>query len=560
MQKFTAKKWFSRNRARAVLATMLFVVGTLLGTFNFSPLVAAQQAQRIRVALFIDDGTEAGEFKKEFRRNDDESITYKKIDGADVRNGALNDFDVFLMPGGSARGEAHGLGKEGQEKLVRFIENGGIYMGVCAGAYLVSSERRSDLGLLPLTCPDGDHWFRVNPDNEASVQVELTPAGQEIFGIDRSPVKITYCNGPIFSLPKERSGQNNLVPLGFFRSEVVADGGTPGVMLGAPAMILARYGKGVILAISPHPEETPGLKQVELHAIRWLYEHRSNPMVAVQNNSVANAINLRSNVHLVEGEPARTRANSLEKSNTENHEAPSSVVRNKEHEPADLNAKALKFAQSIFDNASEVRYVHNEVPARRQVITEPDGSMIARTDCSGFISYIVDSMAARHYKVVRSLEPGHAYPQAKVWASFFNTLDSQQAHDGWLAISDWRNLKPGDFIAWKEGGANASNTGHVMLAAGKPSAIQQSDGYRYFEIQVIDSSSVYHFQPEYLPPKASQRHRNGVGVGCIRIILSDTNEPIGYWAGTYWGEGQKPVRKPTYSKLVRFARMVSLQE
>src|SRR5207247_2003941 len=87
---------------------------------------------------------------------------------------------------------------------------------------------------------------------------------------------VTYCNGPIFAFPKERT-DDSFIPLGFFRSEVVADGGTKGVMIGAPAMILSRYGKGIILAISPHPEETPGLKQVELHAIRWLYEHRTPP-------------------------------------------------------------------------------------------------------------------------------------------------------------------------------------------------------------------------------------------------------------------------------------------
>ncbi|MBX9725065.1 MAG: hypothetical protein K2X81_26920 [Candidatus Obscuribacterales bacterium] len=43
-------------------------------------------------------------------------------------------------------------------------------------------------------------------------------------------------------------------------------------------------------------------------------------------------------------------------------------------------------------------------------------------------------------------------------------------------------------------------------------------------------------------------------------MLSKTNEPIGYWAGTYWGEGDKPVRGPTLNTLVRFARMTSLLE
>jgi hypothetical protein len=99
-----------------------------------------------------------------------------------------------------------------------------------------------------------------------------------------------------------------------------------------------------------------------------------------------------------------------------------------------------------------------------------------------------------------------------------------------------------------------------MMAVSKPSQIQETNGYRYFDIEVIDSSSVYHFPPEYLPPKAFQKHRNGLGVGRVRIILNESNNPIGYWAGTFWGEGQKPVQKPTLSKEISFARMVSLRD
>ncbi|MBX9694980.1 MAG: hypothetical protein K2Z81_21525, partial [Cyanobacteria bacterium] len=151
--------------------------------------------------------------------------------------------------------------------------------------------------------------------------------------------------------------------------------------------------------------------------------------------------------------------------------------------------------------------------------------------------------------------------QAKVWANFFDTLDVNQPSNGWLGINNWRQLKPGDFVAWKEGKvSSAGNTGHVMIVAGTPGNAVQENGYRYFEVPVIDSSSVYHFAPERLPPNASQKHRNGVGIGTVRILLSDTDAPIGYWAGTYWGEGETPVEGPTFSDMVRFAPMTSLQD
>ncbi len=98
------------------------------------------------------------------------------------------------------------------------------------------------------------------------------------------------------------------------------------------------------------------------------------------------------------------------------------------------------------------------------------------------------------------------------------------------------------------------------MVAGSLGSVQQEGGLRYVQIHVIDSSSVYHFAPEQLPPKAYKKHRNGLGLGGIRIILSESGAPIGYWEGTYWGEGEEPVKGPTLSNLVRFARMVPLEQ
>jgi hypothetical protein len=210
-----------------------------------------------------------------------------------------------------------------------------------------------------------------------------------------------------------------------------------------------------------------------------------------------------------------------------------------------------------------VRYVHRQAPASRQVITRPDGTFDARTDCSGFVSYVVHAIAPRHYQVVRSREPGASYPQAKIWARFFDTLDSDQPHEGWLGVRNWRDLRPGDIIAWEKGKSASPtnhNTGHIMFTLARPSEIQQANGFRYIEIPVIDSSTTYHFVPEHLPPNAYQKHRNGLGMGTVRIILSESDAPIGYWAGTYWGEGHEQVNGPTLSHTIRFARMIPLRQ
>lgn len=491
--------------------------------------------ERIRVALFIDSGTEASEFSKEFSRNNDETIRYQKIDGNDIRNGVLKDFDALVIPGGSATTESYAMGPAARDEVKRFIQNGGIYLGVCAGAYLISSLKDAYLGILPLKTVDEKHWYRTA--GAPLVDVELTPAAMEIFGIKDKMVKIVYENGPIFAPPFE-TPDPSFKPLAFFRSEVVGDGGEPGVMIGAPAIIYSKYGRGSILIISPHPEETPGMKQSELHAIRWLYEHRASTPERLSSQVQASE------------HPSASIAESTNQVSKAIGKSTTALT--------PLSNQVLHLAESIFDNSVDVRYSHHEVSASRQVVTNANGSMEAHTDCSGFISYVVHSIGPRHYAVVRELEPNASYPQAKVWASFFNTLDPIQPTNGWLGISNWRNLKPGDFVAWKEGSTESTNTGHVMIVLDQPSQIREENGYRYIEIPVIDSSSVYHFAPEQLPPNAHQSHRDGLGKGSIRLILSTDDNPIGYWAGTYWGEGSKPVMNPTYSKMIRFARMVSL--
>lgn len=522
----------------------------VLLAFNGNSLPEAlAQGNRIKVALYIGRGVSAPA-KKNLTRDLDNAgdIVWKSIDGDDISNGALNDVDALVVPGGSALKEAQSMGADARDRVRRFVDRGGIYMGICAGAYLSSEAKDSDLGLLPLKTLDQEHWFRTA--DGTPVDVELTPLGMDVFGRKTSNVRILYENGPIFSAPIERP-DSSFSPLGFYRSEVVAQGGERGVMLGAPAMVFSRYGLGLVLAISPHPEKTPGLHEMESNALRWLYAHRTPPAIMSQSQPPVAPTNKQSESR-TERVPTTTPAASRVLENTDS--AQGTAI----NEPVSLGDRALHLAESIFANASDVAYVHHEVPASRQVVTAEDGSMTARTDCSGFISYIVHTIAPKHYVSVREREPEASYPQAKIWASFFNTLDNSQPTNGWLGISDWRKLQPGDLIAWKEGSAEARNTGHVMMVLRPPSEIRQQDGYRFTEIPVIDSSSVYHFAPERLPPNAGQAHRNGLGEGTIRLILSANDEPIGYWAGTYWGEGDKSINGPTNSKLIRFARMVSL--
>ena len=61
-----------------------------------------------------------------------------------------------------------------------------------------------------------------------------------------------------------------------------------------------------------------------------------------------------------------------------------------------LEARAYDLADRIFRDAKEVHYQHLHEPAKEQV-RERDGRLVCRNDCSGFISYVLDSVAPKHY-------------------------------------------------------------------------------------------------------------------------------------------------------------------
>jgi glutamine amidotransferase-like uncharacterized protein len=235
----------------------------------FTIFAHAAYAEKARIAIFIDRG-ERPHTKLRTNLDSERDMQTTLVYEHDIRRDSLKNFDVVVMPGGSGRLQAESLEPAGQSEVRRFINDGGIYMGICAGAYLASATRSQYLGLLPLKTADSRYWHR----GKARLRIEFTPFGMEVFGVrDRLSV-VNYHNGPVF--PKFRDLEIPGVRiLCYFREEIVKPGGQIGVMKDAPAMVLGNYGKGMFLVISPHPEGTPGLEQIEGNAIRWMVAHRS---------------------------------------------------------------------------------------------------------------------------------------------------------------------------------------------------------------------------------------------------------------------------------------------
>jgi hypothetical protein len=68
-----------------------------------------------------------------------------------VQEGGLEGLDVLAISGGDTFAIAAALGKSGAREIRRFIENGGVYIGSCAGAYLAMNSSKSPLNLFNYT-------------------------------------------------------------------------------------------------------------------------------------------------------------------------------------------------------------------------------------------------------------------------------------------------------------------------------------------------------------------------------------------------------------------------
>ena len=71
----------------------------------------------------------------------------RRVGVADIRDGVLDQFDMVIFPGGSGSKQAAALEEEGQEVVKQFVEDGGGYMGICAGAFLAASNYSWSLGI-----------------------------------------------------------------------------------------------------------------------------------------------------------------------------------------------------------------------------------------------------------------------------------------------------------------------------------------------------------------------------------------------------------------------------
>jgi putative intracellular protease/amidase len=201
-------------------------------------------------------------------------MTVTPVSPEDIREGVLPLFRGVLFPGGGGRSIALALGPEGQEEVRRFVDAGGGYVGICAGAYLATC--RIDEYLKMVGAFHGQPWRKGG----GMVQVELTPEGRAIFGDEFAAFETRYNNGPILVHEEGLAPEGDFPAinvLAHFRSATNRPDGTESVeMIDQAAIVTSDYGQGRVLLISPHPETHERLFPMVARGIQWAVGRESN--------------------------------------------------------------------------------------------------------------------------------------------------------------------------------------------------------------------------------------------------------------------------------------------
>lgn len=224
----------------------------------------AAKSGLVRVAVFEGGGVSKGVENVLKALGDYSDLTVSRIKPEEIRTSALEKFDVVLFPGGSGSKQGQALDEEGRKQVRRFVEQGGGYVGICAGSYLATCDYTWSLHILDAKVVDRQHWARGTGD----VELKVTAPGKTLLGLSSDTSTIYYHQGPLLA-PAGDAKVPDFDTLATFAGDIAKNGAPKGVMPGTTAIAAGSYGQGRVLCFSPHPEKTESLRCLVHRAVVW---------------------------------------------------------------------------------------------------------------------------------------------------------------------------------------------------------------------------------------------------------------------------------------------------
>jgi len=220
---------------------------------------------RLAVAIYVGPGvggTGPSSIDEKLSASPDRFIA-RYIGPEEVRNGALDQFDVVVFPGGSGSRQAEGLGEKGRENVREFVAGGSGYVGICAGCYLACENYSWSLRILDARTKSSKWRRGVGP-----LELGFEAPALELLAMTSPTALVKYANGPVME-PAGSPGIPDFTTLAVFKTEIAENDTPAGIQIDTPAILTGPFGKGRVVGISPHPEQSDGLRDLVPRLIEW---------------------------------------------------------------------------------------------------------------------------------------------------------------------------------------------------------------------------------------------------------------------------------------------------
>lgn len=254
-------------------------------------------------------------------------------------------------------------------------------------------------------------------------------------------------------------------------------------------------------------------------------------------------------------------------------------------------------------------YSHQRLLGPRKRLGEPRvqlestdaHSLLASTDCSGWLSFVLNTISPLHHAVLQAQrgrdEHNRAYSEdfalrehRRPWARAFVVAQYFRSGDapatGFQVVTSFEDLRPGDIGAYAmgryakpsdESRPKPRDTGHVFIVAGAPSVVDPAtkgydgrgtltkDAAKVVAVPVVDSSATVHFDPDsrknadgrYDMPEVRPHSRarpGGVGTGTVWFALNEEGRVL----QRRLGPQQK--YRPVLARAARLSGEIALDE
>lgn len=189
----------------------------------------------------------------------DSGVTPGFCSASDIIDGALDQARLLVMPGGADLYFCEALNGAGNRAIRQFVENGGHYLGLCAGAYYgcrtiawAANDRANRIcGERQLRFYEGKATGPIYQWLEDG-DIDKSWLAAATITFDETEARVFYEGGPVFSEPEDEQAQV------LARYKDLPDA--------PPAIIECRVGRGLAILSGPHIERRMPDAQMKLYA------------------------------------------------------------------------------------------------------------------------------------------------------------------------------------------------------------------------------------------------------------------------------------------------------